>query len=166
MLSIQIDTKSLELVNNIKLSFFASHMKSSFLLCTFQKLYGYQIQYKYFKSYSKDCEKTGSFFDIQYCQFGFLMGFFQQFAKRIKTMRGLEIKCWESTVQQRERFRKSSRTKLGVKLVLHTVSSATSRVVVLSLSRTPLLAFFFSFSSIHILGYFLISKCQRIRCQC
>ena len=75
-------------------------------------------------------------------------------------MRGLEIKCWESTVQQRERFRKSSRTKLGVKLVLHTVSSATSRVVVLSLSRTPLLAFFFSFSSIHILGYFLISKCQ------
>ena len=35
MLSIQIDTKSLELViyhqfNNIKLSFFASHMKSSF----------------------------------------------------------------------------------------------------------------------------------------
>ena len=35
MLSIQIDTKSLELVNNIKLSFFASHMKSSFPLCTF-----------------------------------------------------------------------------------------------------------------------------------
>ena len=39
MLSIQIDTKSLELViyhqlNNIKLSFFASHMKSSFPLCT------------------------------------------------------------------------------------------------------------------------------------
>ena len=35
MLSIQIDTKSFELViyhqfNNIKLSFFASHMKSSF----------------------------------------------------------------------------------------------------------------------------------------
>ena len=40
MLSIQIDTKSLELViyrqfNNIKLSFFATHMKSSFPLCTF-----------------------------------------------------------------------------------------------------------------------------------
>ena len=35
MLSIQIDTKSLELVNNIKLSFFARHMKSSFPLCTF-----------------------------------------------------------------------------------------------------------------------------------
>ena len=39
MLSIQIDTKSLELViyhqfNNIKLSLFASHMKSSFPLCT------------------------------------------------------------------------------------------------------------------------------------
>ena len=39
MLSIQIDIKSLELViynlfNNIKLSFFASHMKSSFPLCT------------------------------------------------------------------------------------------------------------------------------------
>ena len=39
MLSIQIDTKSLDLViyhqfNNIKLSFFASHMKSSFNLCT------------------------------------------------------------------------------------------------------------------------------------
>ena len=29
MLNIQIDTKSLELVNNIKLSFFASHMKLS-----------------------------------------------------------------------------------------------------------------------------------------
>ena len=35
MLSIQIDTKSLELVNNIKLSFFLSHMKSSFPLFTF-----------------------------------------------------------------------------------------------------------------------------------
>ena len=40
MLSIQIDTKSLELViypqfHNIKLSFFASHMKLSFPLCTF-----------------------------------------------------------------------------------------------------------------------------------
>ena len=35
MLSIQIYTKSLELVNNIKLSFFASHMNSSFPLCTF-----------------------------------------------------------------------------------------------------------------------------------
>ena len=38
MLSIQIDTKSLKLViyyqfNNIKLSLFASHMKSSFPLC-------------------------------------------------------------------------------------------------------------------------------------
>ena len=38
MLSIQIDTKSLELLishqsNNIKLSFFASPMKSSFPLC-------------------------------------------------------------------------------------------------------------------------------------
>ena len=32
MLSIQIDTKSLELVNNIELSFFASHMK---------RVYGY-----------------------------------------------------------------------------------------------------------------------------
>ena len=42
MLSIQIDTKSLELViyhqfNNIKLSFFASHMKSSFPFCTFNR---------------------------------------------------------------------------------------------------------------------------------
>ena len=44
MLSIQSDTKtkSLELViyhqfNNIKLSFFASHMKSSFPLCTFNR---------------------------------------------------------------------------------------------------------------------------------
>ena len=42
MLSIQIDTKSLELVinhqiNNIKLSFFASHMKRSFPLCTFNR---------------------------------------------------------------------------------------------------------------------------------
>ena len=40
MLSIQIDTKSLELViyhqfNNIKLSFFESHMKSSFPTCRF-----------------------------------------------------------------------------------------------------------------------------------
>ena len=40
MLSIQIDTKSLELViyhqfNNIKLSLFASQMKSSFPLCMF-----------------------------------------------------------------------------------------------------------------------------------
>ena len=39
MLSIKIDTKSLELViyqqfNNIKFSLFASHMKSSFPLCT------------------------------------------------------------------------------------------------------------------------------------
>ena len=34
MFSIQIDTKSLELFNNTKLSFFASHMKSSFPLCT------------------------------------------------------------------------------------------------------------------------------------
>ena len=42
MLSIQIDTKSLELViyhqfSNIKLSFFASHMKSSFPLSTFNR---------------------------------------------------------------------------------------------------------------------------------
>ena len=41
MFSIQIDTKSLELAiyhqfNNIKLSFFANHMKSSFPLCTFE----------------------------------------------------------------------------------------------------------------------------------
>ena len=36
MLSIQIDTKSLWLFNNIKLSFFASHMKRSFAM-----LYGY-----------------------------------------------------------------------------------------------------------------------------
>ena len=40
MLNIHIDTKSIELViyyqfNNIKLSFFASHMKRSFPLCTF-----------------------------------------------------------------------------------------------------------------------------------
>ena len=44
MLSIQIDTKSLELViyhqfNNIKLSFFASHMKSSFTSCTFNRCF-------------------------------------------------------------------------------------------------------------------------------
>ena len=42
MSSIQIDTKSLERViyyqlNNIKLSFFASHMKSSYPLCTFNR---------------------------------------------------------------------------------------------------------------------------------
>ena len=42
MLSIQIDTKSLELLiyhqfNNIKLSFFASHMKLSFPLCSFNR---------------------------------------------------------------------------------------------------------------------------------
>ena len=37
MLSIQIDTKSLELVNNIKLSLFASHMKSSVPLFTFDR---------------------------------------------------------------------------------------------------------------------------------
>ena len=42
MLSIQIDTKSLELVichqfNNIKLSFFAIHMKLSFPLCMFDR---------------------------------------------------------------------------------------------------------------------------------
>ena len=42
MLSIQIDTKNLELViyhqfNNIKLSFFASHMKSGFPLCRFDR---------------------------------------------------------------------------------------------------------------------------------
>ena len=37
MLSIQIDTISLELViYNIKLSFFARHMKSSFTFCTFK----------------------------------------------------------------------------------------------------------------------------------
>ena len=42
MLSIQIDTKSFEQFNNIKLSLFASHMKSSFPLCKFQMLYGYQ----------------------------------------------------------------------------------------------------------------------------
>ena len=36
MLSIQIDTKRLELVN-IKLTFFASHMKSSFPLCTISR---------------------------------------------------------------------------------------------------------------------------------
>ena len=48
MLSIQIDTKSLELFishqfNNIKLSLFASHMKSSFPLCTvirYSRVYG------------------------------------------------------------------------------------------------------------------------------
>ena len=42
MLSIQIDTKSLELViqhqfNNIKLSFFSSHMNSSFPVCMFYR---------------------------------------------------------------------------------------------------------------------------------
>ena len=42
MLSIQIDTKSLEQLiyqqfNNIKLSFFASQVKSSFPLCTFHR---------------------------------------------------------------------------------------------------------------------------------
>ena len=36
MLSIQIDTKSLELIIYIKSSLFASHMKSSFPLCTFK----------------------------------------------------------------------------------------------------------------------------------
>ena len=39
------------------------------------------VHIKDFKSYSKDCEKTGSFFDIQYCQFGFLMGFFNSLQK-------------------------------------------------------------------------------------
>ena len=44
MLNIQIDTKSLELViyhqfNNIKLPFFASHMKSSFPPCTVNRCF-------------------------------------------------------------------------------------------------------------------------------
>ena len=54
MLSIQIDTKSLELViyhqfDNIKLSFFASHMKSSLPLCTFKRCCTV-IRYSKFKS--------------------------------------------------------------------------------------------------------------------
>ena len=73
MLSNQIDTKSLELViyhqfNNIKLSFFASDMKSSFSLCTFNRCctvirYSRVSDMIFCRSFSRESTKNSHFLD-------------------------------------------------------------------------------------------------------
>ena len=72
MLSIQIDTKSLKLViyhqfNNTKLSSFASHMKSSFPLCMFNRCCTI-IRYSrvYVKKLNKIVETYLSFHSLPY----------------------------------------------------------------------------------------------------
>ena len=51
MLSIQIDTKNLELVNYIKLSFFASHMKSSFSVIRYSRVNVLLLDWTFVKPY-------------------------------------------------------------------------------------------------------------------
>ena len=81
MLSIQIDTQNLKLVirhqfNNIKLSFFASQMKSSFSLCTFNRcctvIRYSRVMYYHFPGYNSSlaaCKTTRS---KKSCKFPFL----------------------------------------------------------------------------------------------